>query len=65
MIMSCFPPHEVAEALAKVRAACLALPEASERLSHGGPAFFIRKKCFVMSRRSPRRRPVSDLVRRS
>jgi hypothetical protein len=25
------------------------LPETSERLSHGGPAFFIRsKKCFVM-----------------
>jgi hypothetical protein len=46
--MSPFPPDEVAEALAKVRAACLALPETSERLSHGGPAFFIRKKCFVM-----------------
>jgi hypothetical protein len=48
LIMSPFPPDEVAEALAKVRAACLALPETSERLSHGGPAFFIRKKCFVM-----------------
>ena len=48
-IVSHFPPHEVAEALDKVRAACLALPETSERLSHGGPAFFIRnKKCFVM-----------------
>jgi len=47
--VSHFPPHEVAEALDKVRAACLALPETSERLSHGGPAFFIRnKKCFVM-----------------
>jgi hypothetical protein len=35
--------------LARVRAACLALPQSSERLSHGGPAFFIRdKKCFVM-----------------
>jgi hypothetical protein len=32
-----------------VRRACLILPETSERLSHGGPAFFIRgKKCFVM-----------------
>lgn len=32
-----------------VRRACLGLPETSERLSHGGPAFFIRgKKCFVM-----------------
>ena len=48
-IVSQFPPHQVAEALAKVRAACLALPETSERLSHGGPSFFIRnKKCFVM-----------------
>jgi hypothetical protein len=47
--VSRFPRHEVAEALAKVRAVCLALPETSERPSHGGPAFFIRnKKCFVM-----------------
>jgi hypothetical protein len=44
-----FPTDEVDEALAKVRKACLILPETSERLSHGGPAFFIRgKKCFVM-----------------
>ncbi len=47
--MSRFPQDEVDQALAKVRAACLALPETSERLSHGGPAFFVRnKKCFVM-----------------
>jgi len=47
--MSRFPQHQVEEALAKVRTACLALPETSERPSHGGPAFFIRnKKCFVM-----------------
>ncbi|HKX14639.1 MAG TPA: MmcQ/YjbR family DNA-binding protein [Propionibacteriaceae bacterium] len=47
--MSRFSEREVAEALANVRSACLALPETSERLSHGGPAFFIRdKKCFVM-----------------
>ena len=25
-----------------VRAACLRLPEAEERLSHGSPAFFVR-----------------------
>jgi hypothetical protein len=32
-----------------VRAACLALPEVTERLSHGSPAFFVRgKKTFVM-----------------
>jgi hypothetical protein len=47
--VSRYPEHLVAEALAKLRAICLALPETSERLSHGGPAFFIRnKKCFVM-----------------
>ena len=47
--VSRFSQAEVTEALAKVRAACLALPETSERPSHGGPAFFIRgKKCFVM-----------------
>ena len=44
-----FSQCEVEDALAKVRTACLVLPETSERLSHGGPAFFIRdKKCFVM-----------------
>ena len=47
--VSRFSEAEVTEALAKVRAACLALPETSERQSHGGPAYFIRgKKCFVM-----------------
>ena len=40
---------DVETQLSRVRAACLALPQTSERLSHGGPAFFIRdKKCFVM-----------------
>jgi len=35
--------------LARVREACLALPEATERLSHGSPTFFVRgKKTFVM-----------------
>lgn len=36
------------EQLARVRALCLALPETSERLSHGEPTFFVRKKVFVM-----------------
>ena len=36
-------------ALREVRAACLALPEATERLSHGAPSFFVRdKQTFVM-----------------
>ena len=36
-------------ALARVRKHCLALPETSERPSHGAPTFFIReKKSFAM-----------------
>jgi uncharacterized protein YndB with AHSA1/START domain len=34
--------------LERVRRVCLALPEASERLSHGEPTFFVRGKLFVM-----------------
>jgi hypothetical protein len=34
--------------LAEVRAACLALPEVTERLSHGAPTWFVRdKSAFV------------------
>jgi hypothetical protein len=33
----------------RIRRLCFALPEVSERLSHGAPSFFVReKKCFVM-----------------
>lgn len=32
---------------ARVREICLALPEATEKLSHGAPAFFVKKQ-FVM-----------------
>ena len=36
-------------ALERLRGICLALPETSERPSHGAPSFFVRdKKCFVM-----------------
>jgi hypothetical protein len=36
-------------ALERIRELCLALPETSERPSHGQPAFFIRdKRCFAM-----------------
>jgi hypothetical protein len=36
-------------ALERLRKICLALPETSERLSHGAPSFFVReKKCFLM-----------------
>ena len=36
-------------ALERLRQICLALPETSERPSHGAPSFFVRdKKCFLM-----------------
>lgn len=38
--------HE--EHLRRVRRVCAALPEASEKLSHGEPTFFVRKKVFAM-----------------
>ena len=35
--------------LARLRTVCLALPETSERLSHGAPTFFVREKTsFLM-----------------
>jgi len=41
--------RQMLAALAKVRSAAMALPEATERLSHGAPTFFIgAKKSFVM-----------------
>jgi predicted DNA-binding protein (MmcQ/YjbR family) len=33
---------------ARVREICLALPGASEKLSHGEPAFFVRGRMFAM-----------------
>ena len=44
-----YTAKDVKTALAKVRKACLALPEVTERLSHGSPCWFVRgKKTFVM-----------------
>ncbi|MCB0127070.1 MAG: MmcQ/YjbR family DNA-binding protein [Caldilineaceae bacterium] len=34
--------------LERVRTICLALPEATERLSHGEPTFFVGKRVFTM-----------------
>jgi len=34
--------------LARVRRICMALPETMEKLSHGEPTFFVRKKVFAM-----------------
>jgi hypothetical protein len=40
---------EVAAATEHVRGLCLALPETTERPSHGAPTFFVRaRKAFVM-----------------
>ena len=45
--------------LTRVRALCLALPETTERLSHGEPTWFVRdRKTFVMyPRPSPDHHP--------
>jgi hypothetical protein len=41
--------HTMEEVLTRIRDICLALPETSERLSHGAPTFFIRgKHAFLM-----------------
>src|SRR6185312_13705029 len=34
--------------LQRVRRICSALPETTEKLSHGEPTFFVRKKVFAM-----------------
>lgn len=36
------------EQLQRVRAICLQLPETTEKLSHGEPTFFVRKKVYAM-----------------
>ena len=42
-------PAARAAVLDRIRSICLALPETSERLSHGAPSFFVRdKRCFLM-----------------
>ena len=44
-----FSGEERARTLARLRRICLALPETSERLSHGAPTFFVRgKRAFLM-----------------
>lgn len=39
-------------ALARLRALCLSLPEATERETWGGPTFRVRDKIFAMPRRN-------------
>ncbi len=43
------PALDDGTALARVRALCLALPQVSERASHGRPAFFIEDKRSFLS----------------
>jgi hypothetical protein len=44
-----FDPAERERTLNGLREVCLALPETSERLSHGAPTFFVReKRAFLM-----------------
>ena len=41
--------RERGRTLERIRRICLALPETSERLSHGAPTFFVRgKRAFLM-----------------
>jgi hypothetical protein len=36
------------EHLRRIRRICMSLPETTEKLSHGEPTFFVRKKVFTM-----------------
>jgi hypothetical protein len=45
-IMPTAPKNE--KTLAKLRAICVALPDVTEDFNHGRPAFYVRKKTFVM-----------------
>ena len=41
--------HQRERTLERIRKICLALPETSERLSHGAPTFFVReRRAFLM-----------------
>ncbi|MDQ1470092.1 MAG: hypothetical protein QOJ99_1572 [Bryobacterales bacterium] len=41
-------PHPGEEHLKRVRRICGMLPDTTEKLSHGEPTFFVRKKVYVM-----------------
>src|SRR4051794_4934530 len=41
-------PPDADEQIHRVRRICAMLPETSEKLSHGEPTFFVRKKVFAM-----------------
>jgi hypothetical protein len=41
-------PDRGAKQLERVRRICLSLPETVEKISHGEPTFFVRKRVFAM-----------------
>jgi len=41
-------PASAAKHVERVRKICLSLPETMEKLSHGEPTFFVKKKVFAM-----------------
>ena len=41
-------PDKDEKQIERVRRICLALPETFEKLSHGEPTFFVKKKVFAM-----------------
>ena len=41
-------PDKNEKQVARVRKICLALPETWEKISHGEPTFFVKKKVFAM-----------------
>jgi hypothetical protein len=41
-------PDQSEKQIERVRRICLALPETFEKLSHGEPTFFVKKKVFAM-----------------
>jgi hypothetical protein len=42
------PPDDGEKQIERVRRICLALPETWEKISHGEPTWFVRKKVFAM-----------------
>ena len=42
------PKKPFARQLQRVRKICLALPDATEKISHGEPTFFVKKRVFAM-----------------
>lgn len=46
--MATVPEMAVVDFAGRVRAICLALPEVTEKLSHGAPAFFVKKQFLML-----------------